>query len=1104
MKSQGPRVTLLPQPQDVGPGDRTSAHVLNALLLGVVLGALLIVSRYNFLLFHSLVEILTVAVSIAVFLLVWNSRNFAQNPALVVLGTGYLCAGSIDLMQPGNLVGNVSVVYKGMGIVFGPAGTDISIQLGLAGRMLNGFTLLLFAMALGRRWSGRAVLTGFLIVTGLLLASVFWWRIFPSCFMEGSGLTPFKKSAEYSVCIVLLLSLYLLRSNRQALEITVYRLLAASIALTLGVEIFLTMYTNVFGLASTISHLLKIVSFFLVYLSLVFLSLKRPYTVLFHELEQVTGELREKEERFRRISSITSDIAYSCAAWPDESYAINWISGAAERIFGYSLEEIKAMGCWRSRVHEDDLPLFERYVSGLHPGSSGQCEMRLRHKNGEIVWVASSAECVRFSGQPQMLYGGLVDISERKNAEVALHESEEKYRVLFHNELYAICIFDPETFCFLDVNETFKKLYGYDEEELAGGMSIFDITAEPQESENTIRQTIIDGAAYVPLRLHKKRDGTVFPVEIVGVPHSWQGKKVVFWMARDISERRRTEEALKEAIGRLDDSIEIFPDATFVIDSHGKVTHWNRSIEEMTGVLKADMLGKGGCAYAEPFYGSPRLILIDYATAISSGVSLDMRGYDFIRREGDWFLGEAFAPRVFKGRGAYLSATASVLRDSRGNVTGAIESIRDVTDRKQAEDARVRLERQLLQAQKLESLGRMAGAIAHHFNNMLGIVIGNLELSMDEGLHSPESKACIAQAMKASHRAAEMSHLMLTYLGQTLARKERLDLAVVVGEALSLLSIALPANVRVKTEFSAEKVMVYADGVHINQILTNLVTNAMEAIGEREGCITLTVERVEVEKVGKPRTFPADWSPKENSYACLSVADTGPGLEETTIEKVFDPFFTTRFTGRGLGLSVVLGLVRTYDGAVTVENSSDEGAVFRVYFPAVAWEEPPQEKEERISPRIKGGGLVLVVDDEPMVRDMARTMLERRLGYRVIVAGDGREAMEIFRTQKEVFHLVLLDLSMPGMNGWQTLAAIREMQPGIPVILASGFDEARVMQDKHPELPHAFLHKPYLLSDLKAAISQAESQRGDMRAHAEFASGGDLKTSPGGVSGTHI
>ncbi|MBF0497790.1 MAG: response regulator, partial [Deltaproteobacteria bacterium] len=187
-------------------------------------------------------------------------------------------------------------------------------------------------------------------------------------------------------------------------------------------------------------------------------------------------------------------------------------------------------------------------------------------------------------------------------------------------------------------------------------------------------------------------------------------------------------------------------------------------------------------------------------------------------------------------------------------------------------------------------------------------------------------------------------------------------------------------------------------------------------------------------------------------------------------------FFTTRSTGRGLGLSVVLGLVRAYEGAVIVESRPGLGAIFRVYFPMPENQEPFPSDEVPTFGQIEEGGVVLVVDDEAMVRNMAQTVLERLLGYKVLTAGDGFEAVKIFRAHKDEVCLVLLDLSMPGMNGWQTLTKLRTLQPGIPVILASGYDEAQVMKEKQVERPQAFLHKPYQLSDLKQAVAAASRQ----------------------------
>jgi CheY-like chemotaxis protein len=392
----------------------------------------------------------------------------------------------------------------------------------------------------------------------------------------------------------------------------------------------------------------------------------------------------------------------------------------------------------------------------------------------------------------------------------------------------------------------------------------------------------------------------------------------------------------------------------------------------------------------------------------------------------------------------------------------------DITQRKRAEEERVRFEQQLQQAQKAESLARMAGAIAHQFNNLLTAVMGNLELAMIDLPQGSGLRVNITKAMTASLRAAEISRLMLAYLGQAAGKRELLDLSANCTETLPLLSASLPQKVRLKTELPAHGPIIQADAVQVKQVLTNLVVNAGEAIGDREGEIIVAITVMPAAEVRAFRSYPLDWEPQEASYACIAVSDTGAGMDPVIVEKIFDPFFSTKFTGRGLGLAVVLGLVRAHGGAVSAESEPGRSAIFRVFLP-VALEETLPPRKAIVSETIGSRGLVLLVEDELMVRDVAQAMLEL-LGYEVIAAGDGSEAVEIFRTRKDEFRLVLSDLTMPGMDGWETLTALRAIRHDIPVVLASGHDEALVFQGDHPEQPQAFLHKPYQMADLALAL----------------------------------
>ena len=379
--------------------------------------------------------------------------------------------------------------------------------------------------------------------------------------------------------------------------------------------------------------------------------------------------------------------------------------------------------------------------------------------------------------------------------------------------------------------------------------------------------------------------------------------------------------------------------------------------------------------------------------------------------------------------------------------------------------------------------------IAHTFNNQLGVVIGNLEMAIDDLPHGAGPANRLTTAMQAAWKAAEMSGLMLTYLGQSFDKLEPLDLSDACRRGLPMLRAAMPGKVVLETDLPSPGPVISANENQIQQVLTNLVTNAWEAIGEGRGAIHLSIKTISPAEIPAAYRLPIGWQSQESAYASMEVKDAGCGIADKDIEKLFDPFFSSKFTGRGLGLSVVLGIVKAHSGAVTVESEPNRGSTFRVFLP-VSGEEVPRRPDkvgndgncgdtlQQGVPTIpspivmEGSRTILLVDDEEMVRDMAAAML-KHLGFTVLEAKDGIEAVEVFRQRQNEICLVLCDLTMPRMNGWETLTALRKLAPDIPVILASGYDEAQVMAGDHPEWPQVFLGKPYKLKGLSDAIGQA-------------------------------
>lgn len=413
-------------------------------------------------------------------------------------------------------------------------------------------------------------------------------------------------------------------------------------------------------------------------------------------------------------------------------------------------------------------------------------------------------------------------------------------------------------------------------------------------------------------------------------------------------------------------------------------------------------------------------------------------------------------------------------RDPKSRPLRFVGTCLDITEARQIQANRLLTEQQKHHAWRAESLSRMAGGIAHHFNNLLQGVMGNLEMALDHPLRA-SVRLSITEAMKASVRASEISRLMLAYLGQKSGKAEPVDLAEAVRAVLPLLVPSISKKVTLKADLPPEGPVIIADGVHIKQILTNLISNAVEAIGEAEGGISVGIDVIGSSEIEASSFFPLDWDPAPGNYVCLSVSDTGCGMDTATRERIFEPFYTTKFTGRGLGMPVTLGLARSYGGAISVESRPGRGATFRLIFPLFR-QQPSQPAVEKPLPPAGVGiaGLVLLVDDDPMIRIVANGQL-KKLGYEVLEACDGIEAMEIFRTRNDDIALVLLDLSMPGKDGWETMAALRALRPDIPVIIASGYDEAQAMQGFPEEQPQAYLHKPYQITDLELAIKAARN-----------------------------
>ncbi len=410
--------------------------------------------------------------------------------------------------------------------------------------------------------------------------------------------------------------------------------------------------------------------------------------------------------------------------------------------------------------------------------------------------------------------------------------------------------------------------------------------------------------------------------------------------------------------------------------------------------------------------------------------------------------------------------------ETGGNPTDLIGTIQDISHLKQAEEERLKLEAQLRQAQKLESLGVLAGGIAHDFNNLLMGILGNADLALiDLALESPARQSIEAIEI-AAKRAADLARQMLAYSGKGHFVIKRLDLKILIQEMQHLLGTSISKNAILKCEFAESVPPIEADAAQIRQVLFNLIVNASEAIGEKSGIICIRTGSMACDRAYFKETY-LESDLKEGIYSYIEVSDTGDGMKRETLARIFDPFFTTKFTGRGLGLAAVLGIVRGHNAAIKVYSETKKGTTFKVLFPSkqgvVSTEDQrlPRGTTEQFK-KIR----VLLVDDEETVRTVGASML-KRLGCQAETAEDGRIALEMVRTDPEAFDCIILDLTMPNMDGEECFREVRRISKNIAVILSSGYNEQDLI-DRFAGKPLAgFIQKPYKTALLREKLLKA-------------------------------
>ena len=632
-----------------------------------------------------------------------------------------------------------------------------------------------------------------------------------------------------------------------------------------------------------------------------------------------------------------------------------------------------------------------------------------------------------------------------------LEAAEGNFRSAFLATPAGMSLSRVDTGKILDMNDAFLEILRFPRAEVVGRTSgELGLWTSEEQRASLVGELRAKGKVQAREERMRRKDGTIATVLFSAVPAVVGGEPHTITWVLDISARREAEESLRASEARWRSLVEQAPILFIVTDTTGVVRYVNRSV---TGRPLEPMIGKPVFDFlAPPFREDGRRT---FARTVAERAAAPFTHY---------------LERVDGGRVWLDSFLAPVLRD--GALVSVMIISTDITRRVEAEDERRAIEAKMQQAQKLESLGVLAGGIAHDFNNLLTAVLGNAELALAELPPAAAARESVEQIQKAGLHAAELTRQMLAYAGRGSIAMQRVSLREVVRDMAQLLGASISKRHALILDLDASLPAVAADPAQVRQIAMNLVINASEAIGAREGVVTVSAAALGPGEDVSGDLAIGDISP--GSHVLLEVTDTGGGMDTAILPRIFDPFYTTKFAGRGLGLAAVLGIVRRHGGTLRVRSRPGAGSTFSVLLPVAeaGGTDPAPGPGAGPARAWRGAGTILLVDDEEPVRCMAARMLGA-LGFEVVVAADGVEALARLEEQGQRVRGVLLDMTMPRMDGEATLREIRRIAPGLPVVLCSGYDVCERRERFADPAFSGFLQKPFRLADLERALRHA-------------------------------
>ncbi|MBA4419370.1 MAG: hypothetical protein C0392_15920 [Syntrophus sp. (in: bacteria)] len=677
-------------------------------------------------------------------------------------------------------------------------------------------------------------------------------------------------------------------------------------------------------------------------------------------------------------------------------------------------------------------------------------EIALNRQDAQMLKEAETlirSKHVELSAAYQQLAAYDNELKEKYTAlsrsEQYLKASEERYRNIFENAMEGF--FQTSTDGrILNANPSLARLLGYDTpEDLMQGITNIStqLYSNPADRKRMLEMLERHGHVENFETSGKCKHGYPIYASISARKVCDAEGNTLYYEGfyQDITERKLAQEALLAEHDRLTIILDSIPIPTFVIDSAGNVALWNTFSEFFTGKQTKEMIGtKLDLGFL--FKGKVTPSLAD--------IVLTMTDDDILRKYSSKGIGTSdIFPGAFECIGSvflhdeerFMSIQAARITDREGKVIGAIQTAQDITEQRRSQSERENLQRQLIQAQKIEAIGTLAGGIAHDFNNILSGIIGYTELCRNAVQDQPKAANYLEQVLKSTDRAKNLVQQILTFSRQTEQDKKPIALSSVINEVTSFLKATLPATIEIRQTNKATNDLIMADATNIHQVIMNLCTNAGHAMKATGGILEIVLEAVSINKNNARHYPPLDYK----HYLVLSVRDTGHGIPEEMLAQIFNPYFTTKALGEGtgLGLAIVHGIVKDHEGKIRVSSKVGQGTIFNIFLPVLETKEEDQKDlDETILER--GREKILFIDDEQVIADVFKIAVEG-LGYIVHTETDPAQAIQVLRNNSDSFDVVITDKTMPHMTGFDVAREIRMIRTDIPIILCSGYHESK-------------------------------------------------------------